>query len=112
MVHDYAYLLHSSIAVAAVCVLLSGTVLVRQVGRSCSIVNINLMQVTDLPHCAIAKLTVCMCMAELQGGLAGNNLLLTEFPCVSSPARSRKTGPIAVYSVITLPIKAQALYQR
>lgn len=65
MVHDYAHLLHSRIAVAAVCALLPGTVLVRQRGRSCRTVNINLMQVTGLPHCAITKLTVCMCMAEL-----------------------------------------------
>lgn len=65
VVHDYAYLMHSKTAVAAACVLLPGTVLVRPTGKSCSTVNINRVQITDSPYCAIAKLTVCMCMAEL-----------------------------------------------
>lgn len=89
-----------------------GLFLLRQTGKSCSTVNINRMQAADLPHCAITELAVCMCMAELQGGLTGNNLLLTEFPCVSSSAGSRQAAPIAVYSVITLPINTGALYQR
>jgi len=50
-------------------------------------------------------------MAELQGGLAGNNLRITEFPCVPTSARSRETDPFAVYSVVALPVNAEALYQ-
>lgn len=48
--HVYVYLLRSSISVADASVLLQGTVLIKQMEKSCSIVNVNKMQVTSLHH--------------------------------------------------------------
>lgn len=48
--HVYAYLLHSSVSVADASVLLQGAVLIKQMEKSCSIVNVNKMQVTSLHH--------------------------------------------------------------